>query len=71
MFTIVIDREHARRVAVEYLAKTLIITKQYARPDVIESYKAVIKDAANLIELESIEEQYNRAWPNDVKWSDQ
>lgn len=67
--TIEIDREHSRRVVVQHLARTLVISKQYIHPNVMEAYKTVLSDIATLYEGEAIQQQFDKAWPTDVKWN--
>lgn len=69
MTVIFLEREQARQVTVDHIASTMILMKQYMDDTQIAKYKFMLREFADLKELQSIAKRFDEAHPSDVKWS--
>lgn len=65
-----LTQEQSRKVCFEHIATTLITMKQYMDDSTIRKYKFMLNEFGSLIEMEAAINQFNKSWPNDVRWDD-
>lgn len=65
-----LDQTQTRSVVVTFLVNYMVIFKQYLYIDTLKHFKTVIKEVANLQELEYIEDRFDSAFPKELIWSE-
>lgn len=65
-----LEDEQARKVALEYLIRQVLLQKQYFDEDELEHYKWIIMDLALLHERAETIARFDNTWPTNVTWGE-
>lgn len=63
-----LSKSQANQITFQNLKDTLIVMKQYLNRNQINHYRFMLQEFGSLIELEKAQEDFDKAWPQDVKW---
>ena len=68
--TVQLDNDQARLVTVQFFARCMCIQKQYLSQKQLFHYRFILQELASLRELEDIAKNFDKAWPQEIKFED-